>query len=59
MTITKPIIYAVVEAVLGLAGLALVWITLGWLAAVAIFLCMFSIGVKTVALLELHVRENH
>ena len=59
MTITKPLIYATVEAVLGIAGLTLIWITLGWLATVAVFLCMFSTGVKTVALLELHVRENH
>jgi hypothetical protein len=59
MTVTKPLIYATVEAVLGLAGLALIWITLGWLVAVAIFLCMFSTSVKILALIELHIQEQH
>jgi len=59
MTLTKPLIYASLEAVLGLAGLILIWVTLGWWPTVAVFLVMFSMGIKSITLLELHLQEKH
>ena len=59
MTINKLFVYAVVEAILGVAGLAIVWITLGMWPAIGIFLCMFSVGMKLIFHIQQHIQEQH